>query len=129
MLILIDPVPNIEVLENLWNCPTTVSVNDVVYQNGANSVSRALANTNATMPAIGLVISKPTTTTCIIARSGEISYAGLPTVDASYYVSAVSAGAITTTPPSGANRVVQRVGYTRSSSIFVVELGETRRRA
>ena len=81
------------------------------------------------MPAIGVVISKPTATTCIIARSGLIPYAGLPTADARYYVSAVSAGAITTSPPTGANRVVQKVGYSRTTALFVVELGETRRRA
>ena len=28
----LDPVPNIEVLEELWDCPSSVNVNNAVYQ-------------------------------------------------------------------------------------------------
>jgi hypothetical protein len=124
-----DPVPNIEVLENLWTCASVVVVRNVVYQSGSGACTQARADAVATMPAIGLCISKPTATTCIIARSGEVDgFAGL-TPDSLYYVSDTLAGGITATAPSGSGNVVQKVGYAKSSSILVVELGKAAKKA
>lgn len=124
-----DPVPNIEVLEGQWVCPTTVAVRDAVYQVSPGNVDKANATTTSTMPVIGVVLSKPTTTSCIIARSGELSgFSGL-TGDRLYYASDAVPGGVTLIPPIGANRVVQQVGYSRNSSTLIVELGEMKKRA
>lgn len=123
-----DPVPRIEVLEGDWTCTVGEAVRDVVYESGANFARQANATSSATMPAIGVVIQKPTGTDCVIARSGEVDgYAGL-TVGATYFVDTTS-GQLTTTPPTGANRVVQRVGYAKTTTILMVQLGEPARRA
>jgi len=120
----VDPIPDIEVLETEWNCPATVAVRDVVYQTGASSVDKAKADSTSTMPAVGVVISKPTATTCIINRSGEIGgFAGALTADLYYYVDPSTAGAITNTPPNTSGNVVQQVGYAKTTSILVVQLG------
>jgi hypothetical protein len=123
-----DPVPEIEVLEVAWACPATVVVRDVVYQTGANSVDKALANVIATMPAVGVVRAKPTATTCIIARSGEVPGYTL-TADSYYFVSAAAAGAITATPPNTSGSVVQQVGYAKTTSDLVVELSRPLKKA
>lgn len=124
-----DPIPNIEVLENLWNCPAGVSVLDAVYQTGSDSVDQAKADVVATMPAVGIVLSKPSATTCIISRSGIVpSFVGL-SVDNYYYVSPTTAGAITTTPPNTSGHVVQQVGYSKTSTDLVVELGRPLKKA
>ena len=118
-----DPIPRIEVLEDLWNCPAGVAVLDTVYQTGIDSVDQAKADTTATMPAVGIVISKPIATTCIISRSGIVpGFVGL-TADTYYYVSDTTAGGITVTPPNTSNHVVQQVGYAKTTTDLVVELG------
>jgi hypothetical protein len=118
-----DPIPNIETLEDLWTCPVGVVVRDVVYETAANNCDRANANTIATMPVIGVVISKPTPTSCIVARSGEVSgFVGL-TADIPYFAGLI-AGTISVTAPVGSGRVVQKVGYARNTTNLVVELGE-----
>lgn len=116
-----DPVPNIEVLENTFDCTATEAVRDVVYQSASNTVRQANAGSTLTMPAVGVIISKPTATTCIIARSGEVSGFGSLTPDRRYYVDTTN-GAITATPPTGGNNVVHPIGYSKTADILVVEL-------
>lgn len=123
-----DPVPEIEVLETEWTCPAGVALYDVVYQTGSNSVDQARADSVSTMPAVGVVRAKPTATTCIIARSGGVSGLSL-TADTYYYVSASTAGAITSTPPSGSGNRVQQVGYAKTTSTLVVELSRPLKKA
>ncbi len=116
-----DPIPRMEVLEGSWSCAASVAVLDVVYRSATDTVALADATADATMPAVGFVISKPTATTCIIARSGELpGFTGLdPSKD--YFVS-LTAGAITSTAPSSTGEVVQRIGYARDSTTLVIEL-------
>lgn len=123
-----DPVPNIEVLENAFDCTATEAVLDVVYQSASNTVRQANATSSLTMPAVGIIISKPTSTTCIIARSGEVPGFGTLTADATYYVDTTN-GVITTTPPSSGNNIVQKVGYAKTTDILVVELGPPLKKA
>jgi len=123
-----DPVPRIEVLEGAWTCTLGEAVRDVVYEAGSNLAREANANSSATMPAIGIIVQKPTGTSCIIARSGEVDgFSGL-SVGSQYFVDTTS-GQITSTPPIGSNRIVQRVGYAKTSTILMVQLGEPTRRA
>lgn len=123
-----DPIPEIEVLETEWNCTVTEAVRDVVYESAANTARQANASSSATMPAIGFILNKPTATACVIARSGEVDgFVGL-SVGSTYYVDTTN-GQIVTSPPTGSNRVVQRVGYAKTSTTLVVQLGEPTRRA
>jgi hypothetical protein len=125
----VDPVPDIEVLETAWTCPAGVQVRDGVYQTGASSVDQALADDISTMPVVGVVLSKPTPTSCIIARSGEVpGFTGL-TADVYYYASASTVGAITSAPPSTSGDIVQQVGYAKTTTILVVELSRPLKKA
>jgi hypothetical protein len=117
-----DPIPNIETLEDLWTCPVGVTVRDVVYEISANNCDQANANTIATMPVIGVVMSKPTPTSCVVARSGEVAGFGVLTADVPYFAGTI-AGTITGSAPAGTDRVVQPIGYARNADVLVVELG------
>jgi hypothetical protein len=115
-----DPVPRIEVLEGAWTCTVTEQVGDAVFENVANSVRQADASTIAKMPVIGIIISKPTASSCIIARSGEVTLAGL-TVGQEYYAS-TTPGQLTTTVPTASGEVAQYVEYARNTTTLVVQL-------
>jgi len=117
-----DPVPQIEVLESLWSCTVAEQVGDAVFENVANSVRQSNANNVATMPVIGIITSKPTPTTCVIARSGEVTIAGL-TVGQEYYASATVPGQLTPTVPVFSGFVAQYVGYAKNNTTLVVQPG------
>lgn len=117
-----DPIPKIEVLEGAWSCTVTEQVGNAVFESVANSVRQANASSTATMPVVGIIISKPTptATTCTIARSGEVTIAGL-TVGQEYYAS-TTPGQLTTTVPTATGHVAQYVGYAKNTNTLVVQL-------
>ena len=117
-----DPVPQIEVLEGLWSCTVTEQVGDAVFENVANAVRQSNASSTATMPIIGVIISKPTPVTCVIARSGEVIVPGPLTVGQEYYAS-TTPGQLTATPPTLSGQISQYVGYARNTTTLVVQLG------
>jgi len=117
-----DPIPRIEVLEGAWSCTVVEQIGDSVFESAANTVRQSSCASVAQMPSIGIVIQKPTPTTCVIARSGEVSvFSGL-TVGEQYYVSK-TAGQISTIITPTAGQVVQYVGYARNTTTLVVQLG------
>jgi len=116
-----DPIPKIEVLEGAWSCTVTEQVGDAVFDNVANSVRQADASSTVTMPVVGLIINKPTATTCVIARSGEVTVTGPLVVGQEYYAS-TTPGQITTTVPSTTGQVAQYVGYAKNTNTLVVQL-------
>ena len=107
-------------LSTPYACPIGVAVGEAVYLSGADAVDQAKADSVSTMPAIGLVASKPSAVRCIVRYNEEMGgLAGLsPT--ATYYVSETTAGAITATAPSAIGQVIQRVGVARSATRIVV---------
>lgn len=116
-----DPIPNIEVLEDLWNCTVTETILDVVYETAASTVARASAGSIATMPVVGIVTSKPTPTTALVARNGELTgFAGL--VPDQPYFAGILPGTITLSPPGASGQVVQKVGYAKSTTTLVIEI-------
>jgi len=107
----------------LYNCPGTVNVLDVVYLTGADLVDAADADDHTKQPVIGVVVSKPSFTTCWVQYSGELAgFIGL-IPGATYYLS--------TTPgqmcrpvdpgyPSNQGDIVQKVTFARSTTVMVV---------
>jgi hypothetical protein len=90
-------------------CAAAVAVRDAVYLSAANLYGRANGSAEATMPCAGIVVSKPTATSALIRRQGELDgFVGL-TPDVQYFVG-LAAGAISTVPPAVAGQVVQSVG-------------------
>jgi hypothetical protein len=97
-------------VQDTFACAESVAVNDVVYSSGSNTVAKASANDLTQAPALGIVVAKPTTTSAKVLsygayKSGNGSYV----IGAPYYLS-TTPGALTATPPSGADDVIQVVG-------------------
>lgn len=105
-----------------FNCPMTVNVRDAVYLSAADTVDKADATTEPTMPCVGVVYSKPTATTCVVVMAGSIGgFVGL-TVGATYYVN-TTAGAITNNVGGfPLLSVVQSVGYARNTTTLIVNV-------
>lgn len=111
-----------------YTCPGTVAVNDAVYLSGAGSVDKASNAGAASVPAIGLVTSKPTATTCVVQASGKVSGLVGLTAGAYYYLGA--AGAISTAVPTSSGEQVQLIGYAPSTTeLWLVEKVEAVERA
>ena len=95
----------------VYDCAPAVAIGQAVYMSGANTVAPALANSITTMPAIGVVVAKPSTTRCTVMRDTEVSgFTGL-TPGQNIYVSEVTAGLLTNTIPIliGARRQIMGV--------------------
>lgn len=103
------------------NCLGTDALGDFVYitaDEAANlfNVTKVDVDDSTTMPAIGVIIEKPTLSTCLVMTFGVLAATGL-TPNARYWVD--TDAQITATPPtraSGVNRVVQVVGIALSST-------------
>lgn len=109
------------VLENAL-CNATVYVGAAVRMSGSTVVN-AQANAIANSRVIGIVIAKPTATTCDIQMCGVTTavLAGL-SIGSYYFLSDATAGLITTVVPTAASSVVINIGQPRSSTIFFVQL-------
>lgn len=114
---------------DLFDCPVTVAVGQAVYISGDNFVAPASAEAGPgqTPDAIGIVVSKPSSDTCKVLGKGLSPpiFSGLVT-GTTYYVSGVTAGAITNTPPTiteGAK--VQEVGQAASPTKLFIDVDST----
>lgn len=96
-------------------CSAAESVGDFVRADGAGAVEAVDIDATPTQMAIGVIISKPTTTTCVVQSTGEVS--GSFTAGALYYVG-VASNAVTPRPASPASglRTVQIVGQALTTS-------------
>lgn len=93
--------------EATYTCSASLSVGQIVYVSGSNTVDLA-DNTNInTVPCIGMIISKPTSTSCTIKNTGEVTNLTGIIPGQKYYVG--SGGAITDTPPTTTNTITQIV--------------------
>jgi len=102
-----------------YSCPPTVALHDWVYLAAADAVDKASA-TDETKVAIGLVVDKPTTTSCLVVNEGEFSgFTGLDVTKTSYYL-AEAAGQMTGVSPVAPFTITQRLGYPRNTTTFVV---------
>lgn len=120
----ISELSNDIVLSNV-PCDVSVFVGAVVRMTGGGTAVNALADSLANANFLGVVESKPTSTTCNIRVTGvSLSvFAGLD-VTKEYYLSSTVAGQITTTIPTASGHVVLKVGQPYSSSEFLVNKGQ-----
>lgn len=115
---------NSVVSQTALTCPPVVAVRDIVYVSAADTVDQASAAILSTTPVVAMVISKPTTTSAVVAYAGEVTgFIGL-TPGAQYYMSTtpgqiVLAGGLGF--PTVDGQVVQPVGRARSTSVFVFQ--------
>lgn len=109
--------------EATYTCPSGVAVRDAVYISAANTVDSARANSASTLPVVGVVVSKPTSTTAVVRMSGEVDGFSALTPNATYFLSASVAGAITATAPTTHGTDYQQVvGVARDADTLVLEI-------
>lgn len=101
-----------------YTCDASLAVKDVVFFSAPLTVEKADATQVTTVPAIGMVASKPTPTSAVVRLFGEVT--GLTGLTIGTYYLSLTPGQITQTVPAGAGQVVQKVGFAKSSTIFVV---------
>lgn len=109
-------------------CDSTVAVGNVVRMNGATAVN-ALANNTTNSKAVGICISKSSSTECSIQVTGfTSSLFGSLTPSENYFLSESTPGGITTTPPTGSGEIVIHLGRAITSSQLVLQIGPQIRR-
>ena len=101
-----------------------VSQGDAVYSRSSDGkIGKAVANDTVDKAScIGFArTTKATGDTVEVVTHGQLSTSGLTTA-ADYYLSASSAGAITTTPPTGSTHYLVRVGRASSTTQLIVKI-------
>jgi len=103
-------------------CLSGDAVGDWVYISGASTVAKADADAPLT-PAIGVIVSKETTTSCTVRVSGLMTGLTGLTAGSIHYLSA-TAGAITATAPAAPNAIPVGVAVS-TTSLLVMPTGAT----
>lgn len=111
-------------------CDASVFVGAAVRMDAFGTAFNADATALSTANVIGVVQAKPTAVLCDIRVTGVTPgvLAGLD-VTKEYFLSASSAGALTTAPPTGSGNVVVRIGQPFSATKFLVNKGTPLERA
>ena len=103
-------------------CDSTVAVGNIVRLNGTTIVN-ALANNFTNSKVLGICTSKSDATTCNVQVTGftDDIFAGLAS-NSIYFLSDVTPGGLTTTPPTASGSVVQQIGRPRSTTSLVIQI-------
>lgn len=127
MSILIAPAGPIVVtmIDLEIDCSSGTIVGDAVYISGSDLVAPAKADSLTTMPALGIVVRKTSLTHCFVRRLAETTiFSGL-TPGASYRISEVIAGAITSAAPPAPGSlplfVYQSIGWAVSPTNLAID--------
>lgn len=106
------------IAETIWTCPSTATVNQVVYADSADTLAVASYKDDPFSPPVGIIQTKITDTTCEIQRYGlKGAFTGI-TVGESYFLDA-DGGIRDTIPP---DNYVYRVGVGVNSSTILLTL-------
>ncbi len=111
--------------DGLYSCAAGIALGDVVRVSAADTVAKADATSPATMPANGIVISKPDPTHAVVRPLGEVPgiLAGL-TPGATYYVDKTAGLLTASTAAFAAGNVVQKAGYAKDATTFVAQFDQ-----
>lgn len=104
------------------NCLASVNPYDWVYSSGPNAVAKANATNNTKMPVLGVVISKPSSTSALVLK-GVGTIIGWPIVlvsQAFYWMGLVDGLMIPTPPPGSSGNVIQRLAQAASTNVLDV---------
>ena len=98
------------------SCPVGAQVGHFVHVVGDNVVEVVDVDDLNTMPAVGLIVEKPTPTSCVVQTGGEVELAGL-LVGVTYIVGTDSKlAAPPIVRPGAGKRAVQTVGTALSAT-------------
>lgn len=105
-------------------CNAAVAVGDWVRLDGTSTCQKAIADSEANSNVLGVVEEKASAVLCTVRVLGVSSgiFAGLD-VAQEYFLSASTAGAMTTTPPSASGEILLKLGQPFSATEFLVLKG------
>lgn len=114
-------------IENVL-CDATVAIGDVVRLSGSTFI-RAIADNTLNSKAVGICVSKSAPTTCNVQFCGHTDtvMTGL-VANTNYYLSDVTAGGLTTIPPTSSGNTVVHIGRTITSQKLAIQIGPQLRR-
>lgn len=112
------------------DCTVAEEVGDFVYISGdrvagEDQVRKAIPSNDAKVPAIGVIISKPTTTTCVVQWDGETPsiFSGLTTGKTCYLGS--NSKVATKPPTSLTGMITQIVGVAVDNDTLYLDMDST----
>ena len=115
---------------NSYTADEALSARDVLYISAADNVSKALATNTSQSYAMGLAVASAADTAPVEVQSEGVmtGFTGL-TAGARYYLDASTAGAITSTIPTGTGNTVVQIGYAKSTTALHIHIEQMGRRA
>lgn len=115
---------------NSYTADEALAARDVLYISAADNVSKALANNTSQSYAMGLAVAAAIDTAPVEVQSEGVmtGFTGL-TAGSRYYLDATTAGAITSTIPTGTGNTVVQVGYAKSTTALHIHIEQMGRRA
>lgn len=108
---------------NSYTADEALSARDVLYISAADNVSKALATNTSQSYAMGLAVASAADTAPVEVQSEGVmtGFTGL-TAGARYYLDASTAGAITSTIPTGTGNTVVQIGYAKSTTALHIHI-------
>lgn len=102
----------------------TALIGEIMYISAADTVIKAKANASGTTDAAFFANSASTAAAAVgdFQSSGVLAGLSGLTAGATYYLSAATAGAMTTTPPSSTGQYVVRLGKALSTTEFLINI-------
>jgi hypothetical protein len=118
----LPPSGNSELLidDLVYACPPAMPMYAFAYLVDADTVDESDASDPSTFPAIGVVIEKPTPTTCKLAYAGKVS--GFSALLPGFYFISNVPGAIQTSPPTQPGWAVQPIGWARNDNALILQI-------
>lgn len=104
-----------------YTCLTTDDIGEWVYVSAASTIALADADGSGTYPALGVIVAKPTTTSCTVRVAGLVTGLSGLTAGAVYYLD-TTAGGITATPPTAPAAAPVAIAVS-TTALVVVPLG------
>lgn len=125
-----NTVSSTENIDDSYIAEVAIAIRDVVYISSADNVSPADADSDVTSQAIGLATAAASATDPVNVRKfGRLAgFTGL-TAGARYFLSAATAGTITSTVPVGAGNNIIQIGYAKNTTTLDIQIQILGRRA
>lgn len=104
-----------------YTCLSGDAVGDWVYVSAASTVAKADADDATKIPSVGVIVSKPTTTSCVVVVAGLATGLTGLTAGSLYYLS-TTAGAISATAAASPNAAPVGIAIT-TTTMLVLPVG------
>jgi hypothetical protein len=123
-------VSSAESIDNAFIADGAIAIRDIVYISAADKVKKAKGDAVATSEAIGFATNAAADLGAVSVRNqGVVTGFSSLTPGAKYYVSAATAGLITSTIPNGAGHIIMQVGYAKNTTDIFCQIQVLGRRA